>query len=44
LLEEAGFVDIKIGPAVDTFGGSSGEKKARTIEVYAYPFLAVKPE
>ncbi len=43
MLEEAGFVDIGIGPAVDTFGGAKGEKNARTFDVYGYPFLAVKP-
>jgi len=31
MLEESGFVDIKIGPPCDTFGGASGEKRARTI-------------
>jgi len=40
MLEEAGFVDVEIGPPVDTFGGASGEAKARTYEVYGYAFLA----
>jgi hypothetical protein len=43
MLEEAGFVDVKIGAPVDTFGGASGEKNARRFEVYGYPFLARKP-
>jgi hypothetical protein len=43
MLEEAGFVDIGIGSAVDTFGGTRGEKIARTFDVHGYPFLAVKP-
>ena len=43
MLEDTGFVDIQIGDAVDTFGGASGEEKARTYEVYGYAFLAVKP-
>ncbi len=43
MLEESGFVDIEIGPPCDTFGGASGEKKARTFEVYGYPFIACKP-
>jgi hypothetical protein len=43
MLEEAGFVDVKIGAPVDTFGGASGEKNARRFEVYGYPFLATKP-
>jgi hypothetical protein len=29
MLEEIGFVDVAIGPLVDTFGGASGEKNAR---------------
>jgi hypothetical protein len=43
MLEEIGFVDVKIGEPVDTFGGASGEKNARRFEVYGYPFLASKP-
>ena len=43
MLTETGFVDIEIGPAVDTFGGAEGEEKARAFEVYGYAFLAVKP-
>jgi len=43
MLEESGFVDIKIGPSCDTFGGASGERKARMFEVYGYPFIARKP-
>ncbi|MDG2091412.1 MAG: hypothetical protein P8J61_10030 [Gammaproteobacteria bacterium] len=43
MLTEAGFVDVKIGPAVDTFGGASGESNARAFEVYGYPFIAKKP-
>jgi hypothetical protein len=42
-LEEVGFVAVRIGPAVDTFRGAGGEKKARLFEVYGYPFLARKP-
>jgi hypothetical protein len=40
--EQSGFVDIQIGPAVDTFGGAGGESKARLFEVYGYAFLARK--
>ncbi len=40
MLEEAGFTDVRIGEAVDTFGGASGEANARTYEVFGYPFLA----
>ena len=43
MLEEIGFVDIVIGPPVDTFGGARGEANARTFEVYGYAFLARKP-
>ena len=44
MLEEIGFVDVKIGPPSDTFGEASGEKNARRFEVYGYPFLARKPD
>ena len=43
MLEETGFVDVQIGPPVDTFGGAKGEKNARAYEVYGYAFLARKP-
>jgi hypothetical protein len=43
MLEDIGFVDIQIGPAADTFGGATGEAKARAYEVYGYAFLARKP-
>lgn len=43
MLTEAGFVGVGIGPAVDTFGGASGEQNARAFEVRGYPFLARKP-
>lgn len=43
MLEEVGFIDVRIGPACDTFGEASGEQKARLFEVYGYPFLARKP-
>ena len=44
MLEETGFVDVQIGEATDTFGGATGEEKARAYEVYGYAFLAVKPD
>jgi hypothetical protein len=44
MLEEIGFVDVRIGKPVDTFGGSEGEEKARAYEVFGYSFLARKPE
>jgi hypothetical protein len=43
MLEDIGFADIRIGPAVDTFGGARGEDKARTYKVYGYAFVARKP-
>ncbi len=44
MLEEAGFVDVRIGPPVDTFGGAKGEEKARAYEVFGHSFLARKPD
>ena len=43
MLEETGFVEVRIGPAADTFKGAGGEEKARKYAVYGYPFLARKP-
>jgi hypothetical protein len=43
MLLEAGFVDVQIGPPVDTFGGAGGEPNARAFEVFGYAFLAQKP-
>jgi hypothetical protein len=43
MLEESGFVQIDIGPPVDTFGAAGGESKARLFEVFGYTFLARKP-
>jgi hypothetical protein len=44
MLERLGFVDIQLGPPVDTFGDAGGEAKARLFEVYGYAFLAHKPK
>lgn len=44
ILEEAGFVDVRIGPPLDTFGGARGEAKARAFDVYGYAFLARRPD
>lgn len=43
MLEEMGFVDVRIGSPVDTFGDAEGEEKARAFDVFGYPFLARKP-
>ena len=42
MLEDIGFVDVRIGSPVDTFQGANGEKNARRFEVYGYPFLTRK--
>jgi hypothetical protein len=44
MLEQSGFVDIGIGPPVDTFGEAGGESKARLFEVFGYAFRAHKPK
>ena len=43
MIEDSGFVDVVIGPPVDTFGGAGGEEKARLFGVYGYAFMALKP-
>ena len=43
MLEDIGFVDVIIGPRVDTFAGAPGEAKARAFDVYGYAFSAQKP-
>jgi len=43
LMRDAGLVDLRVGPAVDTFGGARGERNARTFDVVAHAFLARKP-
>ncbi len=43
MMRDTGFVDIQVGPAVDTFGGAGGETNARKFEVYGYAFLGRKP-
>jgi hypothetical protein len=43
MLEELRFVEVRIGPSVDTFRGAGGERKARQFDVYGYSFLARRP-
>ena len=43
MLEDSGFTDAVISEGVDTFGGATGEEKARAYEVYGYAFLARRP-
>ena len=33
-------MQVAIAPPVDTFGGATGEAKARSFDVYGYAFLA----
>jgi len=42
-IADAGFDDISVGLAVDAFGGSGGERNARTYDVVAHVFLARRP-
>jgi hypothetical protein len=44
MLEDSGFVDVRIGHPVDTFGDARGEDKARAFAVHGYAFLAHKPQ
>jgi arsenite methyltransferase len=44
MLEDIGFVEVRIGPPIDTFQGASGEKNARRFEVFGYSILARKPD
>jgi len=43
MLQDVGFTNVRIGDPVDTFGGASGQDKARVFDVYGYAFLAVRP-
>jgi hypothetical protein len=43
MLERAGFTDVQVGGAWDTFEGAGGETNARAFEVYGFPFLARAP-
>ena len=43
MMRQVGFVDIEVGPGIDTFGGAGGEANARAFEVFGYTFLGVKP-
>jgi hypothetical protein len=42
MLEDSGFVDVRIGPKADTFAGAGGEAKARLFDVHGYAFIARK--
>jgi len=43
LIQDAGFDELAVGLATDTFGGAAGEARARAFDVYAHTFRAVKP-
>ncbi len=43
MLEATGLENVAISDPVDTFGGASGEEKARAYDVHGYAFLARKP-
>jgi hypothetical protein len=43
MIEDSGFVDVRVGQPVDTFGGAKGEKNARKFEVFGYAFIGRKP-
>ena len=43
LIQDAGFAELAVGLATDTFGGAAGEGRARAFDVYAHTFRAVKP-
>jgi hypothetical protein len=43
MMEDTGFEHVTIGPPVDTFGGATGEAKARSFEVFGYAFMARRP-
>jgi hypothetical protein len=43
MLRDSGFTDVLIGEAADTFGGATGEGKARAFQVYGYAFMARRP-
>jgi len=40
MLEDSGFDRVEIGDACDTFGGATGEEKARAFDVFGYGFAA----
>ena len=43
MLADVGFVDITVGPPIDTFAGAGGEPNARAYDVKGYPFRARRP-
>ena len=43
MLQEVGFVDVRVSEPYDVFAQARGEKNARRFEVYGYTLLARKP-
>ena len=43
MIRGAGLVDIELGAPVDTFGGATGEEKARLFGTLGYSIRARKP-
>ena len=43
MLQDSGFTGVVTGEADDTFGGATGEDKARAFEVYGHAFMARRP-
>lgn len=43
MLDEIGFVDIRVSDPFDTFGGARGERKARQFDVHGHTFVARNP-
>ena len=43
MLDEIGFVDIRVSDPFDTFGGARGERKARQFDVHGQTFVARNP-
>jgi arsenite methyltransferase len=43
LITDAGFAEVAVGLATDTFGGAPGETNARRFEVFGHTFRARKP-
>jgi hypothetical protein len=43
MLRDSGFTGVLAGDPVDTFGGATGEAKARAFEVYGYAFSPRRP-
>ena len=42
MIEDSGFVDVRIGPPTDTFSSAKGEPNARKFEVFGYAFIGRK--